>query len=187
MPERIRTFVAVPIEAPRALRAVMQRLSAIDAPVRVIDDLQLHLTLSFLGETHWQQVSQIDLALQRCIPAQKAFDIELTGLGAFPDSRRPRVVWAGIEPPDSMCDLAEHVAVALERVGFPREDRPFHPHLTIARVKGRTRSEIADVIQQSHGVSFGLVHVRDVIFYQSELGRAGPVYTPLSQYELADP
>ena len=186
MPELIRTFIAVPVEPPAEIRAVMKSIRAIGGPIRMIDFDQMHLTLNFLGETRWNQVSEIGESIDQVVKQFTCFEVTLDSLGAFPDARRPRVVWAGLSLTERVTQLAETLAVELERLSFPREDRRYKPHLTLARVKGRCPAELQKIITDQASKSFGTIHVEEVILYQSELAKSGPIYTALSTHSLQE-
>src|SRR5690242_19950978 len=92
----------------------------------------VHLTLKFLGET--DQVNQVIEAVGALGPFEK-FSVEVKGFGFFPDARRPRVLWTGLEAPDGLKELAGRVERAVEKLGFAPERRGFTPHLTLARFR----------------------------------------------------
>jgi 2'-5' RNA ligase len=104
-------------------------------PVRWIDAEQYHLTLKFLGEVRSDRVERIEAILDRVATGSPPFSVDLTGFGAFPTVRRPRVLWLGVEPTPALRCLKQDVEWALSDAGFDRETRAFHPHLTLGRVE----------------------------------------------------
>ena len=132
----MRAFIA--IDLPEAVRVALRQQQA---PFRAVcpdgrwtRPEGIHLTLKFLGEISDQQVTQAINALKELRPFE-TFSTEVKGFGFFPDTRRPRVFWAGVATPPNLVMLAEQVEHAMEKLGFAREDRPFTPHLTLARFK----------------------------------------------------
>ena len=113
-----------------ALRAALAQASARDRKINWTRPGGIHLTLKFLGET--DRVNQVIEALQGIGPLEK-FSVEVKGFGFFPDARRPRVLWTGIEAPPVLAELARRAETALEKLGFAPEQRAFTPHLTLAR------------------------------------------------------
>jgi 2'-5' RNA ligase len=117
------------------LAEVIQRL-AVQAPtgVRWVDPAGIHLTLKFLGNVVPGLAGRIIEVMDR--QAASPFSIHLSGLGMFPNERRPRVLWAGVQGAlDPLQRLQEQIEEGVSRLGFPRERRPFSPHLTLGRVR----------------------------------------------------
>src|SRR5207248_1409265 len=117
-----------------AIRAALAQAPSRDREINWTRPEGIHLTLKFLGET--DRVDQVIEALQGIGPFEKFF-VEVKGFGFFPDARRPRVLWTGIEAPPALAELAGRVETAMEKLGFPPEQRPFTPHLTLARFQSR--------------------------------------------------
>lgn len=142
--ELIRAFVAVPVAeaVARELERLLSRLRPLAAGgprLRWVTQAQLHITLRFLGEHSPQVIDQVKDALgsARLEPCFQPFDIELTRAGAFPDLARPRTLWLGGDRGAAeLTVLARGVDDVLADVGIPREQRPFKPHLTLARCDG---------------------------------------------------
>jgi RNA 2',3'-cyclic 3'-phosphodiesterase len=135
----MRLFFCVPLpqEAKdRAARALAQpRRAAGDAPLSWTNPAQLHLTLAFLGEQPAEAVERMSAAAGPCGELH-AFEATLSGAGAFPSARRAHVLWLGIaEGASELSALARRLSSGLRAAGFELEDRPFRPHLTVARVK----------------------------------------------------
>jgi 2'-5' RNA ligase len=135
----VRVFFSVPVSdearsgASGALRAMKR--AAGDAPLSWTKDEQLHFTLAFLGEQPEDALARLREAAAPCA-ALHAFDLILSGAGAFPDPRRPRVLWVGAEQgARELEDLAACLARGLRAAGFALEKRPFRAHLTVARVR----------------------------------------------------
>lgn len=154
LPEQLRLFVAVtlPPEARDALAEVIGRLRAANLRgVRTVAPEGVHITLKFLGNVDATRVSELSEALTGAAHGAMPFRLALRGLGAFPDDRAPRVLWAGADgDTDALGALARRVDDACARLGFSRERRAFSPHLTIARLResanGADRRRAADAL-----------------------------------------
>lgn len=186
MPEFIRTFVAIPVMPTRALENISTSLAELGWPIRGCHIRQLHVTLAFLGDTPFEQVPEISSVLDQVVRAHNVLSLELTGLGVFPNPSRPRVIWSGLSPKEGITELANEVSSAIADLGFPRDERSFQPHLTLAYVKGRPPGELQTLMLEHAQSMFGGVTVEHVHFYQSELTNSGPRYTILSEHALAD-
>ena len=108
------------------------------------------------------------------------------GGGAFPGTRNPRILWVGfLEPLELVRQLQQNMENALSGAGFPREDRPFHPHITVGRTRGALPPAWGErFVQALSGKSFGVVPVSSFTLYESRLGPGGAVYTPLCDFRL---
>lgn len=133
-----RTFIALDLsEAAReALRRELRRLAQALPNVRLVDQASLHLTLAFLGELDDDALAAVIQITSDVARPSAPFDLTLTGLGVFGPPSAPRVIWAGVGGETRpLLALQQRLADALEAHGFPREARPFSPHLTLARLK----------------------------------------------------
>ena len=148
----------------------------------------LHVNLKFFGETTESQVDQIRHAVESAISHVSPFELELKGFGVFPDHRSPRVLWIGLGGAlDSLSKLAECINRAVVPLEFPQEDRPFRPHLTVARVKKNHR-EVGRVLGTlgllSAPFPCGPILVEQVTLFKSDLRQTGPIYTKLWDVSL---
>lgn len=177
---------------------VRQRLAARQAsarallgqePVRWVAAETLHLTLRFLGETPASLLEQVRQAASERAAAWAAFDLQVRGMGCFPDAHRPRVIWVGAsDDSGGLAAIAEDLEQIARRLGFPPEARPFSPHLTVARVRDRLSPEggrrLVSVLEQASAEDFGRVPVRSVDLMKSQLTPSGPIYSRLAGLEL---
>jgi 2'-5' RNA ligase len=182
-----RLFVAVKISpevADRICRAEDQ-LAPLLKDIRWIRRESLHLTLKFLGHVDDGRIDDIQAAVQTAVASLLRFNVSCRGFGAFPDIRRPRVFWTGLEG-GSLPRLAEATEQALEPLGFPREKREFRPHLTIGRWREGTRvgDALRRVVDEWRGHDFGTFAVDEAVLFQSTLRRDGAVYTALKSFPL---
>ena len=143
--ERVRCFVAIelPAEARRSIAGLVAGLR--EAGVRGLRPVNpdgVHLTLKFLGDVAASQVDGIAAAMEGAATDARPFDLELRGVGGFPDLRRPRVLWVGVGGDvEALQRLYSAVEEALSPLGFPPEGRAFTPHLTLARLRDGTSPE----------------------------------------------
>ena len=149
----------------------------------------MHLTLKFLGNVDAERVSEIARVLDPIAVKNHRFSMGFRGLGAFPTERQPRIVWIGVQAGRrNVMSLAGEIEQALTPLGFPPEDRPFHPHLTLARVKSmRDAHALMDIIRSHHDADLGETEVDHLALYQSTLMPEGPVYKALHTWPLPEP
>lgn len=188
-----RTFIAIELddelrEILGRLQSLLRRKIASDC-VRWVRPEGIHLTLKFLGDTRPEQVEQVKEALARAVAPVRPFQFTVGGVGCFPNTRRPRVVWVGVhEPTGAMKRLHSAVEAEVAPLGFPTEGRPFSPHLTLGRVHRQApRSEVqqlGEVVAASAVGDLDEMHVGEVCYIKSDLRPGGAVYTTLSCAEL---
>lgn len=132
----MRLFLALNLdpEVRRRIHAATHALRAATPDARWVDESKLHLTLKFLGEQPETLVAPLSAALDQAAARSHELDLQFGAIGAFPNFRRPRVVWVGVAP-DPKLELLHHdIEVACEGLGLGVEGRPFRPHVTLARV-----------------------------------------------------
>jgi 2'-5' RNA ligase len=135
----VRTFVAVfpPPEVREALFRAARDLPASEA-FRLIGSEKLHLTLKFLGNVAEDDLSRVKQALEQLRGRHEPFEVETSGFGSFPSARKVRILWAGVgEGSGPLRAVVQSVDDLLEPAGFEREGRPYLPHLTLGRARGR--------------------------------------------------
>ena len=144
-----------------------------------------HVTLKFIGETPADRVECIRSALGE-VPAAGPIELRFAGLGFFPDSRRPRVFWAGIESGAALRALAASIEARLEPLGIPREARYFRSHITLARFDSPNGLDPLRAAVEKLGVpEFGRALAGEFHLYQSVLKRGGAEYTRLASYPIS--
>lgn len=189
----LRLFAAVelPREARRAAAEHAARLRAALPPgVRVgwEREEKLHLTLKFFGGVEPERADAMAGALALSAAAARPFTLSLEGAGAFPTAARPSVLWLGLSDPSG--DLARlHARLEEEcaALNFPREQRPFHPHVTLARIRAAT-SEARSLARRHLELAFQplALAVSEIVLMSSRLGPGGSVHTPLSRHKLEE-
>lgn len=188
----LRLFVAaeLPSSATDALREALADLRARTMlPLRWVRPESIHLTLKFLGDVPPAQVPAVSGAVEQAVSAYAPLTLELSGFGAFPTRGSPRVVWTRLSGDvDGLEGLHRSVELAMSKLGFPPEDRPFAPHLTLARVgKALSSPERAKLAQALEGSDAGQGHtfrVEAVVLVQSTLLPAGAAYKELQRVPL---
>jgi len=186
----LRTFLG--IDLPSSLQsAIGQNLRTVKRELPGLSwskTENLHVNLKFFGETTESQVAQIRQAVEPAISRVSPFELELKGFGVFPDHRSPRVLWIGLGGAlDGLSELAECVGQAVVPLGFPQEDRPFRPHLTVARVKKDHRAvgRALDTLGVfTAPFACGPLPVERVALFKSDLRSTGPIYTKLWDVSL---
>lgn len=185
----MRTFIAIDMspEIKLALQAVIRDIRKGASGVKWVEPGAMHLTLKFLGEVPDTAVASVKGVLERVSSGRSPFPLRLRGTGTFPPGgrRNARVLWIGTAEEPRLIDLQEDLESGLEGVGFPREDRPFHPHLTLGRVKTPEGLERAlQGLERHSGDELGAMSVARLTFFQSVLRPAGPEYVPILEQEL---
>lgn len=176
VPDEVRTEIGRRVEAlrPRLPSASWPRTDA------------LHLTLLFLGETPQERFSALIGAVEQTARVPAA-SVQITGAGFFPSPARPRVAWLGVAPVPHVAAIARAArdAVRATGAGVEEDGRPFHPHLTLARIRGRWRTDDVEAFEEAFSgwVSLPLALDR-VVLYQSRLSPKGAEHVPLHEARL---
>lgn len=183
----MRSFIAIDLEpdVKRTVQDLIQKLKRKDADVRWVSLQGMHLTLKFLGEVGADSMPAIETVLKLAASGHSGFPLSLHGTGAFPGSQNPRVLWVGITEEPELMRLQEDIDQGLEMEGYPREQRAFHPHLTLGRVKSPSRiREVILELEKYGGASFGEMTVRKVALFESILGPQGAEYRVAAEFGL---
>jgi len=174
-----RLFVA--IRPPEMIRDLL--IDAMDdtPDFRWQDEAQLHLTLRFIGEVDRPMAN--DLADALSTVRGERFQLQVAGVGRF-EQRNSGALWAGVEPKASVAALAAKVERQCQKVGLASERRAFHPHITLARWKGRRTRELRDFLERNSGLSSAPFEVSEFLLFESRLSRHGAHYEEVETYEL---
>jgi 2'-5' RNA ligase len=192
MTDTVRTFVAIelPDEVKDALSVLIDKLNETSIRgIRTVRPEGIHLTLKFLGDVPKTQVESIVDAVTEAARSHPHFKLELSGVGAFPNESRPRVLWAGVAGDmESLNVLQKRVDNALAQPGFKKEKRGFNPHLTPARIRESTANpdrQRAIEVLSSTSVPDGLeIHAASVSLMRSTLNLDGAIYDCLASMPL---
>ncbi|QWR77676.1 RNA 2',3'-cyclic phosphodiesterase [Candidatus Magnetomonas plexicatena] len=179
--KEVRAFLAVNID--EALKGkIAASISGLNLTgVKWVRAKNLHLTLKFLDSISENEIDKVVDTLNEILPKSSAFDIGFKGIGAFPNERKPKVIWIGVTNTEGLVRLQGMIEDSLSVVGFKREERAFSPHLTI----GRVTVGLSDFAKQPHRDTFyGDMTVDTVYLMKSELFPAGAEYSELKSFKL---
>ena len=187
----LRAFIAVdlPFEIRDAIgRAMAPLQKGIGSIVRWVAMENMHLTLKFLGDVSPSNVEMLSQMLQAEADLFNCFDLRLSGLGSFPNLKRPRVIFIGIQAPPTLEALQRGIESASRRLGYESEERGFSPHLTIGRLRQNVtateQQAIRRALEETRIDSLGTARVDSVHLYKSDLKPSGSVYTKLCSAPL---
>jgi RNA 2',3'-cyclic 3'-phosphodiesterase len=182
----IRTFIALPASSviQQQIAIVQSKLKTIQADVKWELQDKFHITLKFLGSLEQSKIELLSTALAGIVKQFPSFEITYNSLGAFPDLHHPRVIWIGTEFNQIVLDLQTNIDRVCTDFGFQKEERTFHPHITLGRVKGTINlARLTDAIKT---VTFEPLHSRcsELFLMKSDLRLSGSIYTILKSFPL---
>lgn len=188
----MRAFISVDVEDSQILQGIQNIQAKLAQPgIRLVNSSIIHLTLKFLGDIPPEKGQQITTILTEIATDFPAFEISFTGFGVFPNLRRPRVIWIGVQEEgnkDHLKGLAAAVDRGLQAIGFPAEKRPFSSHLTIGRVKVAKPplyKQLRDLSEEWANESAGKMVVDEIRLKSSTLAPKGPIYETVATATLA--
>lgn len=177
----MRLFIA--IEIPGDIKTAIGGLR-VDIPgARWVPAEQIHLTLAFLGEVEEAVVERLTEELARI--HLSGFELGFEGAGCFPSRHRPRVLWIGVMSHPHLIDLASRVSEAVLACNIPQEERPFSPHITLARLKLSPSQAFDAFLDQNKKLKLPRFRVREITLFQSRLTPQGAVHIPVRSFPLA--
>jgi 2'-5' RNA ligase len=190
--EQIRSFIAIelPEEVKDCLKRLQDRLKSVDPScAKWVGPEGIHLTLKFLGNVNTYNLDAIIKAMQESVKGISPFQLQLKGVGAFPNLRRVQIVWVGLAGDlEQLKTLQSALESSLVSLGFPKENRGFTPHLTLARLRDtatlQQRQTIGDIIAKAEIESNLLIKVESLSLMRSQLTRSGAIYSCLSSVHL---
>lgn len=180
----MRSFLAIELsEEIRARLGELQReLQKAGIQARYVRPEGVHLTLKFLGEVEPSLVPQLEMRLRPLAARCPGLTLEARGLGAFPNLKRPRVLWVGVHAPAELLRLQSEVEAAMAEEGFAPEERAFHPHLTLAREPDPRAAERLERLLQGPERELGRFRAEALILFESQLQKGGARYTPRASF-----
>ena len=189
----IRAFIA--IELPGDIKQNLKVfISALKkefgvSEIKWVNPDNIHLTLKFLGETELNTIQNITDQIKAISKSFSSPELQISGIGAFPDLRKPKVLWAGCSKSKELDYIFSRINSICVDLDFPAENRSFFPHLTIGRMKSMQSSltiqKIQSYFNKYSSIKFGNFSAPHLAIYQSELKPAGPVYTVLQKINLS--
>lgn len=182
----MRLFVA--LEIPSTVRDnladLLKSLRAVSPQTRWVRPENLHVTLKFIGEVPETKLAPIRATLAQ-VRSDQSVTLDFRGLGFFPSEKHPRVFWAGIEALPNLITLAGNIEQAMETLGIAGEQRPFSPHLTLARFEPPQLPEkLRGVIQKNAGRNFGSLRANQFRLIESKLKPSGAEYTTAESFSF---
>lgn len=186
-PEKTRSFLAVLLSdvLKNRIYQVTESLRQLPLDMKWVEKENYHLTLKFFGFLTKSQLEQINLYLHELTPKLACFSLKFGGWGLFPNEKRPRVLWLGIDGDvDYLLQLHSQLENDLARLGFPPEEKRFHPHLTLGRLRSSSNIEslLKKVKESPLAQNIGSFPVAKLHLMESKLGPAGARYFVLSSY-----
>ena len=184
-----RTFVAIelPTDIRRKVTEHVDQLRQELPDVRAswTRENNIHLTVKFLGDTPIERIEGLSQALERAAKQVEVFEMIVKGCGSFPPNGKPKVLWIGIEDPSGQLNkLHRALEDCCAAIGFPRDERALHPHLTIARLRqAHGASRLAELHRETHFDPVSVM-VKDVCLIRSELSSEGSRYTVIARHEI---
>lgn len=184
MPEMIRSFIAFDIDNKSVLRKLSEaqdKLANTGANLKLVKPQNIHITMRFLGDIHPTVIGAVHEEMERV--SFTPFDVELRGLGVFPNLKYLRVVWAGIRKgSDELRNIFDQLEPRLRKLGFKPDPKGFSPHLTIARVRtGRNKAELIRCVEELSDYEFGVLRADCLRLEKSVLTPKGPIYSTLKE------
>ncbi len=187
--KNIRAFLA--IEPPESILQSVIRLQEklkmeISGRVSWTRPQGQHLTLKFFGDISTEDVNHIRTAVQNRVAPGWSLNLSIEKTGVFPDTRKPRVLWCGVTSDvEKLSTLQKQLDSDFAEIGFPREDRPFRAHLTLARIKDpRNVSGISEALTKHNAFIAGEFTCKELVLFQSRLTTQGAVYTKLAVFPM---
>ena len=182
--ERIRSFIAVDLDEPNVRERIISAQRGLDqtrAQLKLVDPSILHLTLRFLGEIPQGTVESVKDAMNGV--QFSPFEVEFSGMGAFPNLNRINVVWVGIiRGQEQLNEIFRQLEPKLRQIGLAPDNKGFSPHLTVARVRSAVNKDaLADFVSSMREADFGRMPVSVVRLKKSTLTPKGPIYTTIHE------
>ncbi len=179
----IRSFLALNIDLhsvrsiDREQRILRGKCEETGITVKWVPPQNMHLTMRFLGELTEPMIQAVKDTVEQVTRSFPPFEMETAGLGVFPDTRNPQVIWAGVHSDGSHLErLYTALSKVLEETGFKTDSRPFKSHVTIGRIKSGDAAALFGCLEESDKVVFGRSKIRDLVCYRSALNAAGADY-----------
>ncbi len=187
--KRIFTAIDISVEARTKIAEYTENLRRDFAKLRVGWEKaeKLHLTLKFLGDTEENQLENLIEAVEKTARQTLSFNLQISGTGVFPSSRKPRVLWLGLkDEKGSLLNLNEILETECEQIGFAKEKRNFKTHLTIARLREPHKSKELGEQHLENEFEASAFGAGEIIIYESKLLPQGSIYSAVSKHKLGN-
>jgi 2'-5' RNA ligase len=180
------------VELPQSLRPLLKnhiqhlrdRFAGVSASWSSVE--KIHLTIKFFGDVEATRTAKLSTALQRAVEKTGPFEVDVSGCGTFPPIGAPKVLWIGItDLSGALSNLQHEIEAECAAEGFPKDNRLFHPHLTIARIRRRQGSRALAEAHKSSQFDRSVVPVSEIVLFRSELRSKGSNYLVISRHRLS--
>ncbi|UCE73704.1 MAG: RNA 2',3'-cyclic phosphodiesterase [Methanomassiliicoccales archaeon] len=180
-----RAFISVDVEVQSKLEEFWEKLKGSNAPMKLVELENIHMTLKFLGDTDEKLIDDIAGVMALSVESTEPFTVELKGTGAFPNLNYMKVIWVGLENAEGLVDIAKTLNRELEKLGFQKEKKGFRPHVTLARVKGaRNKNRVQEILREYEKETFSSQRVECIRLKKSVLSGKGPTYTTVKEVKF---
>ncbi len=183
---KLRTFIAIELsdEIKQTIKDIEDSLKVLGCDIKWVRPEIAHLTLKFLGDVDLDTIETIGRALTESVHGLPPIQTQLTQLGIFPDIRRPRILWIGLDDKEGRIkQLAESVETALGNIRFKKEEREFKPHITIGRLRSsKNVIQLAEAVKGFSGPAGRRQSIDHITLFKSTLTPAGPMYEVLKKF-----
>lgn len=180
----LRCFIAIemPESQKKSIKNIIDILMKSGADVKWVSSENIHITLKFLGQTDESLITSIKETLYKKLLPYNPFYIKISDVGCFPDVRRPRVIWVGIEESSTLKNLQKEIDNEIVKFGYSIEKRDFSPHLTIGRVRSQKGiAKMIKILDEFSTFSFGNIEIKNITLMKSELKPVGAKYHALAE------
>ena len=189
--DQIRTFIAVLIspELKSRIGAIQQSFKGLPCDVKWVAEENFHITLKFLGNVGEDRMDALCAAAQEAAKAGPSrFEMAFAEIGAFPNNRRPQVIWVGARKgEEEMAELARRLDDALAPLGFEREKKRFNAHVTIGRARSpRGLESLAEALQRAEAGDLSSETIESIAVMKSDLRPSGPIYSVVREIKLGE-
>ena len=179
----VRSFIAVKILETNVLSRIediQNRLTSTGARIKLVEPENIHLTMKFLGDVSEEHIEDVKKGITEI--SFKPFIMSLENVGVFPNLKRPRTIWAGInQGVDSLTSIHKTIDSRLSELGFQKDNRKFNPHVTIGRVRSLQNIDaFVRCLMNNANISFGEILVDRIFLMKSILTNRGPIYSNLA-------
>jgi len=178
--------IDIPSEILEGLTKIQNHFKSLDLDASWVRPGNIHLTLKFLGNTEPEKIPQIVEMMNTCVNSIAPFSLALTEVGCFPNQNRPRVLWVGLaDSQGSLVSAQKNIERNLSRLGYDTDNKPFFPHLTLARIKSpKSGLGIKEKITNLPGEDKKPFSVKSIKLYKSELTPQGAIYTSVHEFNI---
>lgn len=183
-----RIFIGIKAEPEGTLLRMISSFKAVLANEKIkwVDPANIHITLAFLGDIEEERIKAATIVLSKICSDFSRFSFHISGMGLFRNFQNPRIIWAGIDNADELSGINGLIVRGLRDTGFNLEERPFSPHITLARIKYvKDKSLLMETLERYSDTDFQDVDVKEVILFESILRPEGPLYKKSGIFRLS--